>query len=131
MVEWIHNSKWAVQCCCIDSCVVEGGGGWRERVLQFAVATLCSDALCFADDDFGEEGARAVARMLELNSCMTKVDFGKSVFCKWFATRWGGEEGGGAGFRALLEVTRVQATKLVVLPVSVRLWVRSSATEPW
>ena len=66
------------------------GGGWRERVLQFAVATLCSDALCFADDDFGEEGGRAIARMLERNSTLKSLSiWSKSALASmsllWFA----------------------------------------------
>jgi hypothetical protein len=44
----------------------------------------CSSQSCdvfgFADDDFGEEGGRAVARMLELNCSLTEVYFHSNKF---------------------------------------------------
>jgi hypothetical protein len=71
-----------------------------------------------AGDDFGEEGGRAIARMLELNSSITYLYFdGKVTFCRVSC--------GGAGdfVCALLHVTRKQATKLdrrVHVPYRVR-----------
>ena len=57
-----------------------------------------------ADDDFGEEGGRAIARMLELNSSISYLYFaGKVMFCRVSC--------GGAGdcVCALLRVTNVLA----------------------
>ena len=57
----------------------------------------------FADDDFGEEGGRAVARMMQLNSSTTCLWLlGMLMICTCVVW-WGSDD-----FRALLHVTRFE-----------------------
>ena len=43
-------------------------------------SSLSCDVFGFAGDDFGEEGGRAVARMLELNRSLTRLWFLSNKF---------------------------------------------------
>jgi hypothetical protein len=43
-------------------------------------SSLSCDVFGFSVDDFGEEGGRAVARMLELNRSLTKLCFTSNKF---------------------------------------------------
>ncbi len=72
VTEWRHISALTLPCCVSCWCWAAGGG--------MCCSSLSCDVFGFADDDFGEEGGRAVARMLELNRSLTRLYFASNNF---------------------------------------------------